>query len=187
MERTGIIRRKDVVGVIVDVQEKLFPVMENREKLERRLSVLLRGLNLLGIPIVVTEQNVRGLGPTIASLRDVAGSARFIEKTSFSCMGNAGFSQVLRDFGRTQVLVAGIETHICVLQTCLDAKNQGYEVFLAADAVSSRLPQTGPIGIERARQAGVLMTSVEGALFEAMERCDVDAFKAMLPIVRDGV
>lgn len=185
--RSGIASRHAAAVVIVDVQEKLMPTIRDRERLERRIVQLLRGAKILGLPALVTEQYKKGLGGTVAAVAEAAAGARFLEKTTFSCLGDAAFAAALRDSGRTQVIVAGVEAHICVLQTCLDARSLGLEVYLAADAIGTRLEHTLAIGVDRAKQSGAWVTSVEGVLFECMERCDSDAFKAMLPLVRDGV
>jgi nicotinamidase-related amidase len=187
VDRIGMARRTDAVLVVVDVQEKLFPLMQEREAVERRLVMLVHGMRALGAPIIVTEQYVKGLGPTIPALRQAAAGARYVEKTTFSCFGDAGFLSALKATGRRQVVLCGIETHICVLQTLLGARAAGYEVFLVADAVAARLPHTSAIGIERARDAGACLASAEGILFECTERCDDGAFKEVLRLVREGV
>lgn len=186
-KRRLVARKNDAVLVVVDVQEKLFPVMQAKDALLKRLSILVRGMTQLGVPIVFTEQNRRGLGPTVAPLVAEAPGSTVIEKATFSCMGNEPFLDHLRGAGRSQVLLAGIEAHICVLQTALDLIESGYDVQIVTDAVSSRLVHTGPAGIDRALRAGAQPTTVESALFECLERCDTEAFKKMLPLVREGV
>lgn len=186
MHHSPLISRAQAVVVVVDVQQKLFPLMQEPERLLRRCVQLVTGAATLGVPVIVSEQYPRGLGATVPELTAAAAGARVVAKDTFSCLGNPEFAQALRDTERRQVVVCGIETHICVLQTCFDARAQGYDVYLVADAVASRLPHTGPIGLERMRQAGIAFTTVEGTLFEMLARRDAPEFKAVLELVRNG-
>lgn len=181
-----IARAADAVLVVVDVQEKLFPVIRDNEALARRIRTLMEGARLLGVPVIVTEQYTKGLGKTIPALREAAEGATVLEKLAFSCGRDDGFTQALRDTERRQVILCGIETHICVMQTALDVIAQGWDAFVVTDATGTRLPQSQPVGLERMRAAGAIPTTTEGVLFELMERCDHDAFKSILGLVREG-
>lgn len=181
----GIAHRDRSVLVLVDVQEKLFPLMQEKEVLEHRLRMLLRGAALLGVPILVTEQYKKGLGGTIAGLLDEV-SATVVEKASFSCFGCEDFVEALRATEREQLVVCGIEAHICVMQTCLDGRREGYDVFCVEDAVSSRLAHARDLGVARMRAGGTASATAEGVLFEWLGRCDDDHFKAVLPLVREA-
>lgn len=181
-----LLRRDRAVLVVVDAQEKLVPVMRERERLVQRLVELASGAEILGLPMIFSAQNVRGLGPVIPRLDAIAAAQR-VEKMSFSCAGEPAFLEALRATEREQVLLAGIETHICVAQTALELIDQGYRVFGAFDAMSSRLEHTGLIGIERMKAAGTVPVTVEGALFELLGRCDDPDFKRVLALVREGV
>jgi nicotinamidase-related amidase len=175
--------RDDAVLVVVDVQGKLARLMHEAEALFDQLSRLIRGARALDLPIIVTEQNPDGLGPTIPELAPLLPPER-IAKRAFSCGGEPAFLAALEATGRRQVLVAGIEAHICVYQTAADLASRGYEVEVVSDAVSSRTAANRAVGLERMRQAGARVTSVEMALFELLGAADGDAFKAILRIVK---
>src|SRR6185295_6368818 len=136
----GIARRDDSVLVVIDCQERLWKVISGREALEQGLLTLIRGARLLDVPVLVTEQNPQGLGPTIPSLTEALGPAKVLTKASFSCLGNEAFLSALRETDRGTVVLAGIEAHICVLQTALDALAAGFRVHVVADAAGTRLP-----------------------------------------------
>jgi nicotinamidase-related amidase len=139
-------RAGDSVLLVVDIQERLFSTMDeaDRERVIRRVGQLLGSATLLGIPIVVTEQYPKGLGPTIQAVRErVPESANVLEKTQFSCCGADRFMQTLETTGRHQVVIAGIEAHVCVLQTSLELQHEGYSVFVAEDALGTQtMPST---------------------------------------------
>ncbi len=182
----GPLQRDRAVLVLVDVQKKLFPLMQGSEDLLRRLTSLIAGFRLLSIPVIVTEQNPSGLGPTIAPLRSSAGCADVVTKTSFSCCGEPAFLEALRETERDQIVLAGIETHICVAGTAIDLLTRGYDVSVVADAVSTRLPHTHPIGLQRMLGAGVVPRTVEGVLFRLVGRSDASEFKNLLQLVKEG-
>ncbi len=174
------------VLVVVDVQEKLFPVCQEKELLEQRVQLLMEGAQVLGIPIIVTEQYVRGLGHTIDSLGKCA-SAAVVEKTTFSCFGNENFRQTLRSLERTCLVLCGIEAHICVAQTALDGIGHGYDVVVAEDAISTRLPHTKALGIAKMRQHGAKTDCTEGVLFTWLGQCDRPEFKQLLPLFKESI
>ncbi len=176
---------KDSVLVVIDVQDKLFPLMQQRDLLAARIATLMRGADALGIPILLTEQYPQGLGHTVPELAAI-GSPRLIEKTTFSCLGDEAFRDALRGLRRSRLVLCGIEAHICVMQTALEAVAAGYDVQLVEDAVSSRLEHAAAIGIARMRAAGALSATAEGCLFEWLTRCDRPEFKAMLPLFKES-
>ena len=173
----------DAVLVVVDVQGKLARLMYEAEALFADLAKLIRGAHALGLPIIVTEQNPAGLGPTIPELSDLLPAQR-IAKTAFSCCGEGAFVRALEATGRRQVLLCGIETHICVYQTALDLLGRAYEVHVVADGVSSRTARNRDVGLAKIEQAGGHRTSVETALFELLKVAEGDTFKAILKIVK---
>jgi len=175
---------QDAVGVIIDVQGKLAQSMHERDALFDNLQRLVRGLKLLGIPLLWTEQYPQGLGPTIPELAALLQPSAAISKVSFSCSGCPAFRDALRALGRRQVLLAGIEAHVCVFQTARDLAAEGFEVHVVADAVSSRRAENARLGIERMRAAGAQMTGVESALFELMKTAEHPRFREMLQVVR---
>ncbi len=174
----------NTILVVVDVQGKLAHLMNNRESLFRRLKTAIQGARTLELPILVTEQYPEGMGATIPEIASLLPDVLPIAKNSFSCCGSDAFMAALKQIGRYQILLAGIEAHVCVQQTALDLLDDGYEVQVLADAVSSRDAENRAVAIERMRDAGVAITSTEAALFEIMRRSDVPAFKQVLSLVK---
>jgi nicotinamidase-related amidase len=170
--------------VLVDVQERLYPVMYDKMRLLENTLKLVQGAVALGVPLIVTEQYPRGLGTTLPELKSLIPDFEPLEKMSFSCCGETVFSDSLSAGGRRQVLVAGIEAHVCVYQTSIDLLNAGYEVSLVTDCVSSRTVENRDVAIRRLEQAGVLLTSTEMALFELLGKAGGDTFKALSKIVK---
>lgn len=175
---------RDSVLVLIDCQERLWKVIHEKDTLEKRLQILLQGASILGVPVLVTEQNPQGLGPTIPSLRQAAPDAPVLAKASFSCCGDDAFRAALRSLDRGTLVLCGIETHICVLQTGHDALASGHAVQVVADACGTRLPHNQPLGLDRLGRAGAGVTAVESVLFEWMERCDAAAFKRVIGLLR---
>ena len=174
----------NTVLVIVDVQGNLAGVMHDRDLLFDNLQRIIKGARALDLPILWTEQNPQGLGPTISKVADLLPDIRPMAKMSFSCCGCAEFSRALDATGRGQVLLAGIETHVCVYQTSVDLMGMGYEVHVVADAVSSRTASNKHIGLDRTTQEGATLTSVELALFELLRTAEAPRFREILKIVR---
>lgn len=169
---------------VVDVQGKLAHMMHHRESLFKNLKVAIRGAQILELPILATEQYPEGMGPTTPEISSLIKDVLPISKTSFSCCGSEAFMAALKQIGRYQVLLAGIEAHVCVQQTALDLLDDGYEVQVLADAVSSRNPENRAIAFNRMRDAGVVVTSTEAALFELMRKSEGPAFKQILSLVK---
>ncbi len=176
---------EDTMLVIVDVQGKLAQLMADKEELFANLERLIRGADVLELPILWTEQYPKGLGPTIQPLAELLAPTRQpMPKVSFSCCGCPAFVEALQATGRRQVLLAGIETHVCVYQTTADLLSAGYEVQVMGDAVSSRTARNREIGLQRMRDLGAAVTSVEMALFELQRVARGDRFRALARIVR---
>lgn len=169
---------------MVDVQEKLFPYVENKEELLKNIQLLLKFANIMKIPVLVTEHYPKGLGRTIEEVRSLVPDFRPIQKTSFSCCGNDEFVSALGKYDSRQLVVFGIESHICIAQTALDAKAMGYDVHVVTDAISSRTDMNKGIGTEKMRQFGVIMSSTETVLYEIMESKDIKEFKEILPLLK---
>jgi len=174
------------VIVVIDVQERLEPVMprEVRRQLKKSLSVLAETSRQLGIPVLITEQYPKGLGPTLPSLREQFAVAPVFEKSSFSALGSGAFSEALAESGRRQVILAGMEAHICVLQTALELLSEGYEVQVLVDAVASRRRLHWQNGLERMRAAGVQLSNTESFAFECLGSAGTTAFKAIARAIR---
>jgi len=184
MPHETLLHREQTVLVIVDMQEKLLPAVESSDAILRNARILIEGAKILGIPILVTEQYPQGLGPTVAALSDVLGDAPRYPKLSFSCLGDDAFLAALESLDRDQILICGVETHICVLQTALDVLEHGWMAAVAAEAVSSRNGAYCHLGIERMRRAGVVVTCAESALFEMMAVAGTDEFRAISRLVK---
>ncbi len=171
--------------VVIDVQGKLAQLMTQKEALFENLQKVIKGAQTLELPIIWNEQLPEKLGPTSPEIAELLNqSAQPIAKTSFSCCGNPPFMQALQAAGCKQVLLTGIETHVCVYQTCRDLLDLGYEVQVITDAVSSRTPENRQIGLERMKEAGATMTSTEMALFELLRVAEGPKFKEITKIVK---
>lgn len=176
--------RKDTVLVVVDVQERLLPVIHDREKLLENILRLVRGAQILGVPVICSEQYPKGLGPTVGALAEALAGVDRQEKITFSCLRDEGLAGALKDTGRGTLLVCGTESHVCVTQTVLDALELGKRVHVAGDAVSSRSPVNKQIALERLARAGATITSTESALFELLERAGTEEFRAVSKLVK---
>lgn len=174
----------NTVLLIVDVQGNLAHLMHEKENLFENLTKIIKGAQCLSLPILLAEQNPEGLGPTIPQLSGLFNDPRPISKLSFSCCGSDYFLKELEALQRENILVAGIETHVCVYQTVRDLIKTNYTVEIVADAVSSRTSENKRIGLEKIRDAGARITSVETALFELLEVAEGDKFKRILEIVK---
>ncbi len=172
------------VLVVVDVQEKLWAAMHEKDSLRDNTVRIIKGAKVLGVPVVWTEQNPKGLGPTLPEVAELLNDSKPVAKLSFSCCGEAEFMRRLEALNRKQVLITGMESHVCVYQTVADLRSKGYEVQVLADAVSSRTLENKAIGLERSREAGATITSAETALFELLKIAEGDRFKQMLKIVK---
>lgn len=175
---------ENTVLIVIDMQEKLVKAMHDRENLAKKAAQMVNGAKVLGIPVIWTEQNPNGLGSTLPEIKERLVDSHPVVKFSFSCCGEPKFMEVVKDCGRKQVLVLGIECHVCVCQTIIDLKELGYEVQVVSDAVSSRTKENRAVGLERAKQAGATITSVEMALFELLKVAHGDSFKQILNIVK---
>jgi nicotinamidase-related amidase len=173
--------------LIIDVQKKLYPVTAKPDQVIGRCTVLLEAARELGIPAVISEQYPKGLGATAKALSSVAGDAAIMEKIAFSCLRDEGIYARLEigsDEGRDQIVIGGMEAHVCVLQTALDLKREDYEVFVAADAVTSRKASSRKLALARMRDAGITIINTEMAVFEWLERAGTPEFKALSKLIK---
>ena len=170
--------------VIIDVQEKLSRVMYEKEKLFENLQKLIKGTKLLNIPIIVTEQNPNGLGPTVSEITPLLNDIKPVTKFSFSCCGEEPFMREVGKLNRKQLLLAGIEAHVCVYQTAVDLIEAGYEVHAVIDCTSSRTPENKALALDKMKSEGARLTSVEIALFELLRTAKSSKFKEMSQIVK---
>jgi nicotinamidase-related amidase len=177
---------EDSVFVIVDVQQRLAAAMPQgvKDRVVEQLKTLIIAAKTLSIPIVVTEQYPKGLGSTEAVLQDyLPPDATIIEKTSFSCVKTPAFFSTIEKSGRKKILLTGMETHICVLQTALDFQQHGYQVFVVEDAVSSRSKANQYNALQRLRNAGIIVTTVESVVFEWLADAKHPQFKTLAQLI----
>lgn len=177
------IKKDDSLLLFIDVQEKLFPHIDKHFELEKKLNQLVEGMQVLDIPIIVTEQYTKGLGKTIESLSTKINNVPTFEKMTFSCMRNPELAAAIEQSGKRTIILAGIEAHICVLQTALDLCAEGFDVALVLDAVGSRSEENKSISVLRL-QNKVAFTSVESVLFELCEVAGTEQFKAISRIIK---
>lgn len=169
---------------MVDIQERLAAVMDYRGQVTARTALLIEAAKLLGVPVVATEQYPRGLGPTVEEVRAVLPPGAPLEKLAFSCCGETPFMEALERTGRKKVVLAGMETHICVLQTALDLLSAGCGVHIPRDAVCSRRKLDWLAGLDVAREAGAVVTSTETVLFQLLGRAGTEEFKKISKMVK---
>lgn len=178
-----ILSRDKALGVMIDMQEKLVPAIAHKEEITYKCGMLLKGLDILKIPFIATQQYTKGLGETLPELKELTGG-RYIEKITFSCWREQTFRMAVRESKASQILVCGTETHICVEQTVLDMLKAGLEVYLAADCVGSRFDTDRDAALRRMEKAGAVLTTAEAALFELTERGGTEEFKAVSRLVK---
>lgn len=171
--------------LIVDVQERLTPAMpaEPLARLVKYAKALIGAAAELGLPVLATEQYPRGLGATLPELKAVL-PAPPLEKSHFSCGADPAFAAALEATGRRQVIIAGMETHVCVFQTARDLAARGYEVHVCADAVTSRTDEHRRVGLDLCREAGAVITTAETAIFDLLHQAGTPEFKKVAPLVK---
>jgi nicotinamidase-related amidase len=184
MRHVTILDRQQTALLVIDIQDRVHAVMRYREEVESNAQKLIRGCQLLQVPIFLTEQYPKGLGHTISSIRYALQATLPIQKMTFSCCGSDELMQALREKGIGQVVLAGIETHVCVLQTALDLLANNFQVHVARDAVSSRRELDHQTALQRLSQAGAVITTTEMALFELMVRADSAEFKEVSKLIK---
>jgi nicotinamidase-related amidase len=184
MNAPSPLNAENTVLLLIDFQERLFPVMHDKEKLLRNVLKLTKGIQALEIPVIVTEQYPKGLGPTIPEIKELLPDMKPVEKVCFSCCDEPAFTATLGSLKRQQVLVAGIEAHICVYQTAVALARSGYEVQVVSDCVASRDPENKLAALFKMGAAGISPTTAEMALFEMLKVAKGDKFKAISAIVK---
>jgi nicotinamidase-related amidase len=176
----------DTTLLVIDLQEKLLPKIAGADGVLAASLRMIQAAHVLHLPIVVTEQYPAGIGRTVGAVREALGK-RFhgpFEKTAFSCCGCEAFLPEVQSIGRGQLVMVGIEAHVCVQQTALDVVARGYVPFVCVDATGSRATMNRDVAIERMRDAGAVITTTEAVIFELAGRAGTDTFKQLLPLVR---
>lgn len=179
-----LLERDRSVLFVVDIQARLAPAIAGAEAVVARARLLLEAAGRLGVPVVVSEQYPKGLGHTDERLLPLPEGAHVLPKTAFSAARDAAILAHLARLGRPQVVLTGMETHVCVLQTALGLKREGYEVAVVADAVGSRLPERRALGLERMRSHGVDVVDSEMVLFEWLGEAGTPAFKSLIGLIK---
>ena len=174
-----MLKDDETVLVLVDIQERLAAIMSDRQKVIDNCLHLIELAKLLNIPVILNEQYPKGLGPTVAEIKDVLDAYEPHEKTTFSCCGMGTFAGSLLSVGRKKVILVGMETHVCVLQTCIDLMKDGYIVHAVSDAICSRTKDNFETALEFMRDAGAVITCTETVLFQLLEKAGTEDFKAI--------
>lgn len=177
----GLLSAENCVLVVIDIQERLMPVIHQADLVFSQTQKLIDGFTILNTPVVATEQYPKGLGKTCSEIL-LPEHCPIIEKTSFSCLGEDLFSTTVKQ--KRSLVLCGVETHICVLKTALDAVNAGFDVHVVTDATSSRKIENKEIALLRMQQSGVFMTTVESILFQLMDCAGTDQFKAISRLIK---
>ena len=178
------ILRDQTAGLVIDIQEKLFPFISGNEALAQNSGILIRGLQVLNIPVLVTEQYSKGLGPTIPPIQQLLTREQAIEKLAFSCCDDAAFMKQLSEMDKKFIVITGIESHVCVLQTTIDLLQHNYIPVVVEDCVSSRRLNDKQMAIFRMRKMGAVITTYESVLFELLRFSGTEEFKAISRLVK---
>ena len=184
IRHSTILKREETALLIIDIQEKIFRVMLNPEIVIQNTIKLIEGFKILDSPIFATEQYPKGLGETETRIKEALKNVVPIQKMTFSCYGAGDLFEILNYRKIKRVVVAGIESHVCVQQTALDLLANDFQVSLAADACSSRKEVDYSMALERMRKAGVIVTTTEAILFELLNVCGTEEFKKISKIVK---
>jgi len=179
-----MLTKDNAVLLVIDVQGKLATLMHNQKTLFQNIIRMIRGAKVLNIPIIWTEQLPDKLGKTAPEIKEALKDLKPFVKKTFSCCGDETFMNHLRSLNRKQVIVTGIETHICVYQTVIDLIREGFEVYVVRDAVSSRIEDNYHLGLEKMKDSQAQITSVEMSLFEMLKVAEGDEFKQIIKIVK---
>ena len=180
-----LIRAKDSVFVVIDMQERLVPAMQAPARTLRNTRRLLRAAQLTGVPIILTEQYPQGLGHTVPEIAEAAGDSPVVPKMHFSCMEDQTFAATLRGLGRRQVVLTGMEAHICVVQTAASlVEEEGTEVFVVSDATASRTQESEQACLARLNAGGVGIVTTEMVIYEWLGKAGTPAFREMLALVK---
>lgn len=179
----NILQKNSTALLVIDIQERIINVMDEHDRVVANAKKLIEGFNILELPVYTTEQYPKGLGSTVNELSELL-IEKPIEKITFSCYGANSLFESLKEKKVTQIVVCGVESHVCVQQTVLDLLANGFDVFVAADAISSRRKMDYNIALDRMRSNSAEVTTTESILFELLERAGSDQFKKISKIVK---
>ena len=178
------IPRDNTTALIIDIQERLFPHMHDSEKVTANTEILIRGLQALSVPVYVTQQYSKGLGPTISSLERLFEPFSHIEKTAFSCCDEPEVIKIIEGGGQKFIILAGIESHVCILQTAIDLLERNYVPVVIGDCTSSRSPDDKKVALHRMRKEGAIISTCESILFELCRYSGTEEFKTISKLVK---
>ncbi len=175
----------DSLLLVVDIQDAFTEHIHEMDRVIRRSALMIQAAGLLELPVVITEQYPKGLGRTVEAIQAVVGPLTCYDKVSFCCLQNDAIRDAILNASRSQILMVGIETHVCIAQTAFNALATGLQPFVAADAVGSRRPFDHDIALDRMRQAGVKVTTTEAAIMEMTVSSKHPAFKDLSRLIKD--
>lgn len=176
---------EDTMALIIDYQDKLMPVINQQEVLCEKSKILIKGLNTLGIPMIVSQQYTKGIGMTVASIIESIGDTfSYYDKVTFSCADDEEIMKVIVQERKKNIIICGVEAHICVLQTVIDLIEKGYHVVLVENCIGSRQESDRLMAIERARQEGATITTYESILFELTRSAKHEKFKVISSLIK---
>jgi nicotinamidase-related amidase len=178
------INKEQSCGLIIDIQEKLYPHIYKHDVIAGNTNILIRGLKILELPLILTQQYTPGLGETIAAIRDLMSGITHIEKNCFSCCDEPVFKDSLKQLNKKFVIIAGMEAHVCVLQTVLDLLADSYIPVVVENCISSRKNRDKKTAVERMRQEGAIITTYESILFELTRFAGTPQFKEISRLVK---
>ncbi len=179
------ILKEDTMAIIIDFQERLVPAIYNNEQLIKNNQILIQGLNALNIPMVVTQQYTKGIGMTVEEIKcNFLDEFEYFDKVTFSCVDDEQILSKVQEIDKKNIIVCGVEAHVCVLQTVIDLKEKGYNVILVQDCIGSRKENDKLIGIERAANEGAVISTYESILFELTRKAGNDTFKTISKLVK---
>ena len=181
----NLFSRENSAVLLVDYQERFVPVLHNNKEIIEQIKMLLSGANIYKVPVFVSEQVPEKLGPTIDELKKHLSQAEFFSKKTMSCCGQAGFVEKLKSRNIKKIAVCGIEAHVCVLQTTLDLIHNSFQVHLVSDAITTRVAHNKSVAIEKAKEAGAIISSVETVLFEMAYEAGTDEFKQLQQLFKN--
>ena len=186
MEELEHLRPENCALMVVDIQERLMPVIDGREEVVRNSALLMKAANVMGIPIVASTQYVARIGELLPDISAELGDVKPTDKLEFSCFGNSIFKSGLKSLPLevNTMIVCGVETHICVYQTVVGGLMAGYKMWVASDAVSSRVEYNYLNGLDRIKQIGGVVANTEMIIYDLLQKAGTDEFKAMLPFLK---
>ena len=179
-----LIKAEQSCLIVIDMQERLVPAMQAPARTIRNASVLMQAANVIGIPVMMTEQYSKGLGATVPELKKHIGNSPVLEKMHFSCMQDEVFAKKFSSLDRKQAVIVGMEAHICVLQTGVNLMEEGYDIFVVTDATSSRSPESEKACLDRLSACGAGIVTTEMVVFEWLKKAGSPAFKELLPLIK---